>query len=186
MKPIIIGISGKAGSGKDTVADILVKEFGFKKFVFADALKEMVMKHFGLTYEECYGKKTECSRRILQGLGGGFVRQEIDEWYWIKQLDKKITSYLKKYPQSKIVISDVRYKNEYKSIKNKFGTVIYDRGLTIRIERKASKIECGINHASETELDNITDWDLVIHNDHDLITLKELVRKEALERGWDK
>lgn len=38
-----IGLSGKAGSGKDTVADYLVKNYGYTKVSFAGALKQMAL-----------------------------------------------------------------------------------------------------------------------------------------------
>lgn len=44
---MIIGIDGYAGAGKDTVADIFVRE-GFKKVAFADALRESVSHSFCL------------------------------------------------------------------------------------------------------------------------------------------
>lgn len=44
---MIIGIDGFAGSGKDTVADILVKE-GFTKISFADSLRESAVHSTGL------------------------------------------------------------------------------------------------------------------------------------------
>ncbi|HVH53398.1 MAG TPA: hypothetical protein VNA32_04620 [Actinomycetota bacterium] len=39
---IVIGLSGYAGSGKTTVADILVRDHGFTKMSFADPIKRMV------------------------------------------------------------------------------------------------------------------------------------------------
>jgi broad-specificity NMP kinase len=44
---MIIGICGLIGSGKDTVADILVQENNFKKLSFADKLKDGVSAVFG-------------------------------------------------------------------------------------------------------------------------------------------
>ncbi len=54
---MIIGVAGRKNSGKDTVADILVKEFRFNKIAFADDLKMMCMEVFGLTYNQCYDEK---------------------------------------------------------------------------------------------------------------------------------
>ena len=39
---MIIGLSGKAGSGKDTIADYLVTNYGYTKFALADAVREAV------------------------------------------------------------------------------------------------------------------------------------------------
>jgi hypothetical protein len=45
----IIALSGFKGSGKDICADFLVKNHGFKRVSFADALKDMVASEFGIT-----------------------------------------------------------------------------------------------------------------------------------------
>lgn len=45
---ILIGLAGPAGAGKDTVADYLVKTYGFIKVSWADALREEVRAAFGL------------------------------------------------------------------------------------------------------------------------------------------
>jgi len=47
-KPIIIGLTGLAGAGKDTVADTLVTHASFRKIAFADALRLEVAHAFGL------------------------------------------------------------------------------------------------------------------------------------------
>ncbi len=46
--PIIIGLSGPAGSGKDTIADLLVAHAGFTKIAFADPLRSEVTAAFGI------------------------------------------------------------------------------------------------------------------------------------------
>lgn len=43
----IIGLCGLAGTGKDTVADVLVAHAGFRKLAFADALRAEVAEAFG-------------------------------------------------------------------------------------------------------------------------------------------
>lgn len=40
--PVIIGINGYGGAGKDATAEILVTQFGFKSFSFADPMRAMV------------------------------------------------------------------------------------------------------------------------------------------------
>jgi hypothetical protein len=41
---IVVGLSGYAGAGKDAVADILVRDYGFTKMAFADPLKRMLRR----------------------------------------------------------------------------------------------------------------------------------------------
>lgn len=52
---MIIGISGIAGSGKDTCADILVRERQFVKVSLADPLKRMAREAFAFSDEQLWG-----------------------------------------------------------------------------------------------------------------------------------
>lgn len=48
MRTHVIGLTGFASAGKDTVADLLAMHFGFRKFAFADALRGEVASAYGL------------------------------------------------------------------------------------------------------------------------------------------
>jgi hypothetical protein len=49
----IIAISGFKRSGKDTTAEIMVNDYGFMRVAFADVLKDMVAKEYGIPREHC-------------------------------------------------------------------------------------------------------------------------------------
>lgn len=77
----VIGIHGKARSGKDELCTLLCDAFGFNRVAFADPLKEMSIKYFGLTSDQVYIKKNKKSREILQGIGNsvrGHLQQLLD------------------------------------------------------------------------------------------------------------
>lgn len=52
---VIVGVCGFAGSGKDTFADLLVQDFGFKKRALAQPLKHYVKYVFDFTDEQIFG-----------------------------------------------------------------------------------------------------------------------------------
>ena len=70
---MIIGITGQppAGSGKDTVADFLVKEYGFVSVAFADPMKRICADVFGWDKEVLWGsseKRNEPDKRFKRPL----------------------------------------------------------------------------------------------------------------------
>ena len=77
---MIIGICGLIGSGKGSVADILVQEHNYKKISFADKLKDGVASVFGW------------DRQMLEGDNAESVkwREQKDE-FWTKETGNEIT-----------------------------------------------------------------------------------------------
>lgn len=51
----IVALDGATGSGKDTTADVLVRDFGFTKVAFADPLKRIVMDVYGWDIATLWG-----------------------------------------------------------------------------------------------------------------------------------
>jgi len=109
----IIGMCGKGGSGKDTVADYLVENYDFHRVAAADAMKEDLCRYLDMdlnTLESIKNKKIDLIdteqkdstnllgqkvgdfsiRRFLQ-LYGMDMRYRINDTYWLRtSIDNKI------------------------------------------------------------------------------------------------
>jgi dephospho-CoA kinase len=205
---MVIGISGRIGSGKDTVGKIIqyltsdyYPRYYFDKFLekqnsewnppysewevvrFGDKLKLIASTLTGIPvhkFEDQEFKKTNLDyrwnvlkikpgkrqdgifsnktnveyvpmtvREFLQNLGTEAIRTSLHPDAWVNAL---FSDYESDY--SKWVITDVRFMNEVKRIKEQ-------GGILIRVEREDSiKSE----HVSETELLNYNGWDYKILN----------------------
>lgn len=69
----IIGISGKAGSGKDTVAEYLVDHHGFVRMALADEMKRFAKRVFLFTDEQLWGPSES-----RNGVDARF--EDVEEW----------------------------------------------------------------------------------------------------------
>jgi len=152
--PLIIGISGKRGSGKSLLCNPYLKARGFEIHSFADPLKEDIRRAYGITKEHTDGKLKEV---VCPKLGGktpreamiaeGEIRRRFSEngLYWVHRFYDRI-KYLP--PESLVAISDVRFKNEAAYLRH-FG------GYIVRLERdpKLNIYKDIIDDPSETELD---------------------------------
>jgi hypothetical protein len=154
---MIIGISGKMQSGKDTVADYLVNKYGFQRIAFAAKLKEIAKDLFGWD-----GKKDEYGRKLLQDLG--FAMRSINRDVWINYALKNIDL------NQNWVTTDVRYMNEAFVIQSK-------SGLLWRINRNIIRNEEVDNHISETDLDHYDKFDAIIENNGSFNELHDRIDK---------
>lgn len=166
---MIILISGKAESGKDTVANIIMEhqtKFGNShNWHFANPVKFIARESFGWD-----GNKDERGRNLLQLIGDGGRAYNSDIWVqeMLSNLESAFNHSLRTREDGLIVvIPDTRYKNEVEKIL-KFG---FDNGVkvvTIRIERPNHKnrlTDAQRMNSSETNLDNWGLWDFKIIND---------------------
>lgn len=135
----IIGIVGFIGSGKDTVADYLVNFHGFRRESFANSLKDAVSLVFGWDRELLEGrtkqsrewretrddwwskrlKKDITPRWVLQYWGTEVVRKGFHDDMWVASLENRLRS-----STDDIVITDCRFPNEIKAIRNAGGRVV--------------------------------------------------------------
>ena len=218
---MIIGICGLIGSGKDTIADYLQNIHQFRRESFAHALKDAVAQIFGWDRELLEGRTKESRywreqvdvwwaerlnmphltpRHVLQVWGTEVARRSFHDDIWIAALENKLRK-----TTDDVVISDCRFPNEIKSIKNAGGIVIrvvrgpepkwYDaaasvnRGPNGNITWATSKrvLEHAKVHASETAWIG-TSFDAVIDNNADGLDnlygqIKDLVLAHQVPTG---
>lgn len=147
--PQLIGLVGRARSGKDAAADILVAEAGFEKAAMADPLRRMaaavnpivgtatrrtfpgsratVLEVKEVSYLEAletYGYEEAKDRypevrRFLQRLGTEGVRDVLGAGTWITLAERRIAS-----AETPLVFTDIRFPNEARMIKRCGGTLV--------------------------------------------------------------
>lgn len=175
---MIIGLTGYAQSGKDTVANILVKDYGFQRVAFADKIRDLLYEMdppvpvdthvVGLqNYIDVYGwdeaKKHPTVRSMLQNLGVG-GRTIFGENHWIVETVKWLSPTSNNY-----VIADVRFTNEAEWIKDMYNAPIW------RVSRPG--VTAVNSHISETQMDNYQ-VDLHLENAGTIDELESLVKSQ--------
>lgn len=143
---ILIGVIGFKKSGKDTFADYLVSQYGFKKYAFADPVKDICQVMFQLEQQQLHDPDKKemidprwmmSPRQMMQKIGTDMVRTMLGDDFWVHHMDLKVC----KEKAQRIVISDVRFINEAKWIKDNHGVLI----------RIVSHEKCSDTHLSEVE-----------------------------------
>jgi hypothetical protein len=183
---MIIGLSGYAQSGKDTVANILVEKYGYRRIAFADPIRDLlyemdplIPKGYGssvINYRlqdmvDTYGwDKVKVDfpevRRLLQDVGLG-ARKLFGDTFWIYQALSDVA------PQDKVVVSDVRFVNEAKWIQD-------FKGQIWRVKRLGT---FAVNeHVSESELDGYK-VDQIFVNNGTLDDLQVLIQTRMRSYG---
>lgn len=201
---MIISVSGPIGSGKDTIAQIIQEITPYHKWEiqkWAGKLKTIGELISGIPKEKFEDQEFKYTnlpamwdkdgepmtvRDLLQLLGTEAMRNGLHENVWVNALMSDYTPnhYLigattrhlddatALYPNW--IITDTRFPNELEAAKTR-------NGISIKVHRPGSKSDAKqAQHASETALNNVTDWDYVISNDGDLDDLRNKVY-EVLE-----
>jgi len=168
MNKLLIGLTGPAGVGKDTVAYILKAIYSVETYAFAKPIKDM-LKAIGIT-EPADRKDKELVRpewgfsyrRAAQLLGTEWGR-ELNPELWLNLAKIHIKSESKR-----LCITDVRFENEASLIRSSGGTIWHMTGRqsSIHDANKAHQSEAGIA---------IHKNDHIIVNDGSLIQLRDNV-----------
>jgi hypothetical protein len=179
----IIGIAGLAGSGKDTVADTLVREHGFCRIALADPMKRFCQQMFGFTVAQLFGESANRNavdprwdvspRTVLQQLGTEWGRAMHPDLWIEKALAtaERVLVCGDGYAQDVglipagwpdvepigVVIPDVRFENEAAAIREAGGEVWAVRRPGAGLQGEAAL------HASENGLEGLS-FDRAIDN----------------------
>jgi hypothetical protein len=137
---MLIAAVGLIGSGKDTVADYLETNYGFKRESFASSLKDAASVIMGWDRDLLEGKTKESRewrervdpwwaerlgiphltpRWVLQEWGTQVFRFHFHDDIWIASLENKLLKY-----SGNVVISDCRFPNEVNAVRRQKGLVI--------------------------------------------------------------
>lgn len=157
----IVGFAGPAGCGKDTCADILVERYGYTRVSFAATLKRM-LEVMGCPCPPTQAEKERIIpwlgvswRHLGQTLGTEWGRLNVHPDIWVILTLRGLD------PQGRYVVSDVRFENEAKAIREAGGRIIH---LTGRAHEMSAATA---GHASEKPITR-KGADLVLDNGPDV------------------
>ena len=145
---IVLMLSGYLESGKDSVAEVLQKDYNFTRIAFADVLKDAVSKHHNIPrhlMDTDKGKKSIWEGRTVRQylIDYGQNARKDDPLVWVKPVCKLIKSFQNRAETNKFVITDWRMPNEYTGICDMIGT--------------DNVIKCRVNRWEKAPLDDYTE-----------------------------
>lgn len=169
----IVGISGKAQSGKSTLTEYLTEKYGYEEYSFAGPLKQILL-HLGFEHEELYGTGQQklvknkhwgySGREAMQKIGTELFRESLPkilpkmERIWIRLFEIDC----EEKGDKNYILSDIRRLDEADAIR-KLGGVIIRTVKTVNDFNEKYR-----QHSSETEIDQIVP-DFILDNDKNSI-----------------
>lgn len=124
---MLIGITGSAGSGKDTFAKYFIDNHNFTRYSLADPIKRMIEAAFGVTpdiWDDRMKKETSIdwlgvSPRVLaQTLGTEWGRQLVHPDLWLLLAKQAL------HQHHNLIIPDIRFDNEAEWIEKNGGILL--------------------------------------------------------------
>lgn len=183
---LIIGLTGRAGCGKDTAGEILRNNHGFSTTALAFPIKAMICTLMGVSMEKWQDrvwKETphpalggKSPRYAAQTLGTEWGRDQMGNDFWVNSCIAKVYAEELQF----VAITDVRFDNEAQRVRDTGGYVIQ----ILRPEGGEIK---ETNHASEAGVrDGLIDYKVENAGSiQDLaIELDKLMQVIDIERGY--
>jgi len=180
---MIIGLHGKARSGKDTAASYLAAKLDLTILSFAAPLKVASMELFNLTKQEAYGLDGYdreqphdfwkiSVRHMQQTLGTECMRNNFGQDFWVRIMQQKLQQL------DGAIISDVRFQNEADFVKAQGGVLVE----IVRPDHSDSLAGAQAAHSSEN---GVTGSDVVISNDGGLNEFYSKLFEKVVKHGSD-
>lgn len=174
----LLGISGKIGSGKTTLAHyIMILNPDMTRHSFAEKLRQVVSLMTNIPVERT--RTSEEKNHIPPGWGksvgtmlqdvGNAIRQGVHPDAWVLSL---LTYFDQEDSEQRHwVIDDVRYPNEADAIRERGGVLIRLNGDPGHTRKTSNR---NLQHESETALDDYSHFDVIINTDQYESRLTEL------------
>jgi hypothetical protein len=162
----VIGLSGKAGSGKDYIASsIITKHYGYVPFSLAWHIKTSLVGKGAASYQEVFQTKPAKIRHLLQHEGTESGRDIYGYDIWLNTAYSWMQLIYEQWGINRFVIPDVRFPNEVEYIK-RMGGKVFRIIAPKRVTGSPLTMEARL-HPSETALDEypLDNYDGIIEND---------------------
>ena len=174
---MIIGISGKIGSGKSEVARQIKKTFpdkNFKIMSYGYMVKKVTSLLTGINMKTCLSRNAKniylpewnmTLGEMFQKVGTDCMRNNLHKNTWV-------ISAFSNYNDENLIFDDVRFINEADGIKER-------NGLLIRLEGDPKNVRANdtrnLIHESETQLDDYMGFDIIYDNNQPIEKITDLL-----------
>jgi dephospho-CoA kinase len=166
----VIGIAGKARSGKDTTAEFIAARLPIERYALADPIRGM-LHAIGINMNDDYWKERKeevipalgkSPRMMMQTLGTEWGRKLVNPHIWVMMAHQRLMN-----AKQTLVITDVRFNNEADWVRSMNGVIIHVDN---------PRIDPVSGHSSEKGVER-KENDIVLLNDGTLEDLQLKVRE---------
>jgi hypothetical protein len=132
MTQLLVGLAGKARSGKDTVGKLFHKHFGFEPYAIAGAMKRGLREMFDIPLDVWDKPEKDdiikwigrSPRYLAQTIGTEWGRDCVAKDIWVRVMLNRWETLQRIQPTSaRMIVTDVRFDNEAEAIRDRGGFI---------------------------------------------------------------